>query len=207
VLDPETKRLTLEVGLIGFIGALVGGLVSGAYQHLRDYFRRPVLKFHFQGCTANELDSPYLRHGAWADDSGTQRDWIVIRASIQNSGRTTAKQCRVYLIELSEIHDGKKTTAGFHDSVSLPWAGWDFLPRDIPPSVNSFLDVVRFRKDEPALNFTFSVFSGDRKGLNSFSGIYRFRMVATADNAAPVYREISIDYQGNWHNVRGWDAA
>jgi hypothetical protein len=69
------------------------------------------------------------------------------------------------------------------------------------------VDAVRFRKDVSAWNFTFLVFSGNRAALDGFSGIYRFRLAATADNAAPAYCEIDVSYQKDWHNVRAWKAS
>jgi hypothetical protein len=122
----------MEVGLLAAGAAIVGGILSGVYQHLLDSIRRPVLEFEFQNCSAQETESPYIRHASWNEEN-EERSWLVVRASVRNSGRSTAKGVRIYLIDLHEIHDGKKRQAGFYDSAPLPWAGWDFNSRDIPP--------------------------------------------------------------------------
>ena len=204
--DPDTSKLALEVGLIGAVAAVVGGLLSGAYQHLRDWLIRPVLKFEFKECSANDLQSPYMPHATWAEVAGgEQHDWLVIRASLHNLGRRTAKHCRVFLIDLNEVHDSKNIIpADFHDSVSLPWAGWDFTSRDAVSSAVSFVDVVRFRKDVGAWNFPFLTYSNNQASLTGYSGVYHFRMVATADNADPAYCEIRVAYEKDWHGVRAW---
>ena len=203
MVDPDAKVLTVEVGLVGAVAAIIGGLVSGAYQHWRDWFLRPTLRFDFRNCSANDLQSPYMPHTSW-DEDGQQRDWLVVRASLHSEGRRTAKHCRVFLIELYEVHDRKKTPAAFHDSVPLPWAGWEFNPRDAPPSTTSFVDVVRFRKDVSAWNFPFLTYSNNKASLTGYSGTYHLRIVATADNADPTYCEIAVVYEKDWHGVRAW---
>jgi hypothetical protein len=194
---------TLAAGLLGAGAAIAGGLLSGAFQEAFNWFRRPILEIDFQDCSAKEPKSPYMPQGSW-EVEGLQREWIVVRANIHNRGRRTAKNCRVYWIALNEVHDGKARPAGLRDSLPLPWAGWDFDPRDVPPKADAFLDVVRFRKDVGAWDFPIRSFFSNRSTLNNFAGVYRFRIVATADNASPAYCEIGVDYRKDWNNLRAW---
>jgi hypothetical protein len=191
------------IGLLGAGAAIVGGIMSGAFQETVRWFLRPVLEIDFEDCSAKEPGSPYMPQGSWKEED-QQRQWIVVRANVRNRGKRPAKYCRVYLIALQEVHEDRARPAGLRDSLALPWAGWDFEARDVPPSANAFLDVVRFRKDVGAWNFPFRAFSGDLSTLNSFAGVYRFRIVATADNASPAYCEIGVDYRKDWNNLRAW---
>jgi hypothetical protein len=207
IISPD-QRMSLEVGLIGAGAAILGGVLSGIYQHLRDVFSKPRLRIQFEDCSAKESGYPYMPQASWEEGTPPQHlHWILIRVKVLNRGWRTAKNCRVYLIDLHEVHGGKPKSAAFHDSLPLPWAGWDFNPRDIPRGVRGFIDVVRFRKDVQAWNFTFQVFAGDRDALNNFAGTYRFRIAATADNASPAIREIDVDYRKDWNNLRAWSVT
>lgn len=47
---------TMEIALVGAAAAIVGGFVSGAYQHCRDYFSRPKLEIDYEGTAANKVE-------------------------------------------------------------------------------------------------------------------------------------------------------
>lgn len=200
-------RDIVAVGLLGAGAAVVGGAVAGVLSGtLHEFFnwrRRPILVIDFQDCSVKQPGSPFMTHAPW-EEEGQQRQWVTARARVRNHGKRTAKHCQVYLVALQEVREGKARPAGFYDSLSLPWAGSDFDPRDLPRDVHAFIDVVRFRKDVMAWNFTFRVFSGDRTALNGYSGTYRFRLVATAENAATAFCEIAVDYRKDWNNLRAW---
>jgi hypothetical protein len=75
--------------------------------------------------TAGEMSS-------WSD--GTDVAEIYIRARVRNTGRRTAKGALVFLTSLEEVHTSGNTPTSLHDSMPLAWAGWTFMPRDIPPA-------------------------------------------------------------------------
>jgi len=89
---------TIEVGLLAAGAAIAGGILSGIYQHFRDWFTRPklVIEFHENG-PANVVQA------SW-DVGGRQVEWVIVRPGIRNRGRRPATNCRVFLISLSEVH-------------------------------------------------------------------------------------------------------
>ena len=196
----------LKVGLLAagaaIIGGLFGGLLSGAYQHLRDWFARPRLEIEFE-----KNDPPNVMHAAWKEGRNDQAtEFVIVRPGIRNVGKRPAINCRVFLVALLEVHNSKVTMAELHDSRPLPWAGWKFEPMTIPPpkDITLYTDLVKVRKDSPGWDFTFEHKRYSDEKLKGFRGIYRFRIVATAENAKPVYREIDVEYRGEWHNLRAW---
>lgn len=192
----------MEVGWIAASAAIVGGLLSGAYQHVREWRLRPTLEIEFKNSSAQELQSPYMPHAVWHEEGGS-RQWMVVRAKVSNRGRRTAKNCRVFLTMLEVVSNGGSVDrTDFIESTVLPWPGWDFGSRHIPANVTAFVDVVRFRKDVAAWNFPFKGYSGDLNTLGDFTGVYRFTLVATADNADSVAYQIDVDYRKDWHNLR-----
>ena len=105
--------------LIGLVGALLGGLITGSYQFVYDLLTRPVLKLDFLNETGrNMVETSVVHDGKWF--SG-----VYVRARLRNTGRRPAKQCSVFLIAIDEVHPGGKTTpAPFHDAMPLSWSGW-----------------------------------------------------------------------------------
>ena len=67
-----------------------------------------------------------------------------------------------------------------------------------------FVDFTRVRKDGPGWEFTLQRTTPQDEELKGYRGIYRFRLVAVADNAEPAYLDIDVDYHGDWHNLRAW---
>lgn len=193
----------MVVAMIGagaaIAGGVVAGLLSGAYQHLRDWLSRPKLRLDF-----SDASGACKIEAAWKDsDTGKVVERVIIRASLNNVGRQSAINCQVHLYNVEEVlPGGQATPAKFYDSRPLPWAGRDFQRRDIPSVVTHYVDIVRVRKDVSGWDFTFErTFSSD-KALRDYRGAYRFSLVVTADNAKPSYCTIDADYNGDWHNFR-----
>jgi hypothetical protein len=200
-VSPMTQ--TTEIALVGagsaLVGGLLGGLLSGAYQHCRDWFSRPKLQIDYKETSANKVEIAYKK-----DDSTDVAD-IYIRARVRNTGRRTAKGAQVFLTSLKEVHPSGSTTAtSFHDSMPLSWAGWNFKPRDIPPasSVHFYVDLMRVSKHQPRWFFTVENLLSSHAGLENYSGTYRFQLTLTADNAKPAICEIDVTYAKDWHSLR-----
>ena len=192
----------MKVGWIAAGAAILGGLLSGAYQHFRDWRLRPILKVNYENSSPDQSPTPYMPHAEWHEE-GAVRLWMVVRVKVSNMGRRTARNCRVFLTDLEEVNvGGGLRRADFVESMVLPWPGWDFEPRNLPSSVTAFVDVIRFRKDVPAWNFPFRGYSGNLNTLGNFVGVYRFSMVVTADNADSVEYQIDVEYRNDWHNLR-----
>jgi hypothetical protein len=177
----------------------LGGLLSGAYQHRRDW--RARLQVDFPGDPANIVIVDRKK------EDGAHVAIIYIRARVKNIGRRTAKGARVFLTSLKEEHRGGQITeTSFNDSVALAWAGWNFSPRDLPPAagVSFYADLVRFSKYEPGWNFSVTRLFGNESQIRNYSGTYRCQLTLTADNAEPAIYEIDVTYEKekDWPNMR-----
>jgi hypothetical protein len=87
----------MEIALVGAAAAIVGGLLSGAYQHWREHFSRPKLEIDYEGTAANKVE--IISEKIDGIDPGA----IFIRARVRNTGRRTAKGARVFLASLQEV--------------------------------------------------------------------------------------------------------
>jgi hypothetical protein len=137
-----TMTDTMEIAIVGAGAAIVGGLLSGAYQHWRDWYYRPVLQIDYQDT------APYKVEIISEKIDGIDPGEIYIRARVRNTGRRTAKGARVFLASLQEVlHSGTPQTS-FHDAKPLALSGWDFTPRDIPPApgVHFYVDLMKVLK-------------------------------------------------------------
>ncbi len=184
---------TLTVALVSGGAAIAGGLLSGAYQHARNHWTRPKLQVDYEGSDGNKVDSEIKKGEKVVSE-------IYIRVRVRNGGRSVAKGCRLFLTALHEVHVSGVTQTNWYDSMPLPWAGWDFTPRDVPSGPEFYVDVVKVSKDYSDWIF-FKLFAS-QTNLKNYRGTYRFRLLATADNADPVVREIDVTYDGDWHNLR-----
>ncbi len=116
----------ITAAIIGAVGGFSGGLCSGAYQHFRDRLTRPQLRIDYEG-----------KEGA---NQVTVSDSIYIRARVKNNGHQIARSCRVFWTDLREVHpSGATTEASFHDSMTLAWAGRNFIPLDVPGNIGPLL--------------------------------------------------------------------
>jgi len=186
----------MMVALIGAGAAIAGGLMSGAYQHARDWFNRPKVRIDSKETTANRVNVEYKR----AD--GTAVSEIYIRARVHNAGRHIAKGCLVFLAKLERVHpSGGTTSTVFFDSRPLAWAGWLFSPRDVPSGVNFYVDLMRVSKSASGWKFSVEKLFANEADLQSYSGTYRFSLTVTADNAKPASCKIDVTYNGDWHNI------
>jgi hypothetical protein len=186
----------MTLALIAAGAAIAGGLITGAYQHARDWFNRPKLRIDSKESAANKVDSEYKK------PDGTTVSEIYIRARVQNTGRQIAKGCVVSLAKLEKVHpSGRTTSTVFFDSRPLAWAGWKFLPRDVPSGVDFYVDLMRVSKSVPGWKFSVEKLFGNEAALQSYWGTYRFSLVVTADNAKPASCRIDITYNGDWHNL------
>src|SRR5437879_783523 len=128
---------TIVIAVVGAGAAIVGGLLSGAYQHCRDHFSRPKLAIDYEDTPANKVETVAE---------------VYIRARVRNIGGRMAKGAQVFLTSLKEVQTSGKTTAtSLRDSMPLAWAGWKFTPRDIPPApnVHFYVDLTRVSKHDP----------------------------------------------------------
>jgi len=186
----------LKIGLVGAGGAVIGGLLNGAYQHALDWFRQPQLRIDYEGTEANKVDVEYQQ----GDKSIAE---VYIRARVRNTGRRIARGCRVFLVALNEVHSsGATTQTVLRDSLVLAWAGYHFEPRDVPRGVEFFADVMRVSKHQPGWLFSVERLFASHARLKDYRGTYRFCLMVTGDNTSPSTCEIDVMYDGDWHNLR-----
>jgi hypothetical protein len=190
---------TLTGALIAGISAVAGGLLNGAYQHLRDRLARPKVVIDFQGTEANQVTSEYKIGEKVVSE-------IYIRARVRNTGHHVAKSCRVFVAALTEVHASGTTPTSLKDAKQLAWAGYDFSPLDVPRGVDFYVDVVRVSKSDPGWLFSVQKLFASQTQLKAYRGTYRFRLLVTADNADPAACEIDVVYDGDWHNLRAMRA-
>jgi hypothetical protein len=196
---------TITIGLVGggaVVGALLGagaailgGLLSGAYQHMRDHQTRPQLVIDY-------TDEPGNNETINRKENGITITETYIRVRVRNVGRRVATRCRVYLTDLLEVHPSNRTTeAGLHDSMVCAWAGYHHEPRDIPRGVRFYCDVIHFKEGDPDWKFPFPLFAS-QVSLPNYKGTYRFRLVVTSDNCAPHECSVDVTFDGIRSNMR-----
>jgi|SRR5208337_493518 len=192
-----------QTALISAAAAIAGGLLSGAYQHFRDWLSRPILVIDSEDSEAHRVEVNYKT------PEGRDTGEVFIRAKIRNTGRRPAKNAQVFLTSLREVHTGGGTTkTSLHDAKMLPWSGWNFTPRAIPPAPGAhfFVDIVRVSKDSSGWIFCVDKLFASQNNLKDYRGTYGFELTATADNATAVTRKVNVSYNGDWKNLRGVSA-
>jgi hypothetical protein len=184
--------------LLGAGAAIIGGLLTGAYENVRDWFNRPVLDIDYEGKEgANRVENEYLV-------DGTKKEEVYIRARVRNVGRHPAKNCRVFLARVSEVKGKHLGETAFCDAKPIAWAGWDFLPRDVPKGADFYVDITRVSKGTSGWIFSVERLFASQDRLKEYTGTYRFHLLATADNAAPKEYAVDVEYNGNWNALRAW---
>ena len=183
---------------IGASAAIAGGILTGVFDGLRQYIMRPVLRLSFK-----ERDEAYCVESTYEVDSQS-RTSTFIRVRLVNSGRSVARDCRVFITEIKELNGMQTHPTKFYDAKELPWAGYpqDYSSRPIPPGINSYVDVIRFSKGESSWNFRVKALFASQESIKNYKGTYRLKVVATADNAKPTEVEFNVTYTGDYTSLR-----
>jgi hypothetical protein len=90
----------------------------------------------------------------------------------------------------------------FYDAMPLAWPRWQFTPRDIPRGVDCYVDVLRISKETEGWNISIERPYGSHDKIPRHKGIYRFQLMATADDAEPFVHELDINYEQDWNTLR-----
>jgi hypothetical protein len=133
---------------------------------------------------------------------------VYMKVRLRNDRLRLAKSCRVYLVELHEMREGKIIRGNkISDSFQLPWAGYDYDARDVPYKVSQFVDIMTFGK-EPPESWTFRTkpkfYQSLVTALSNYDGTYQFTILAAADGAQPVTAKVCVYYTKDWHQCRIW---
>jgi len=187
--------------LAGVFLALLGYIFGKSSERIADLSEavalvsQPALEVDYEGAEGNRVEAHYKNK-----DQVDVND-IYIRVRVRNVGGRTAKGARVFLTDLQEVHTPHSSRTRLHDTLPLPWAGWAFEPRDIPPGITFYADVVRVSKNKAGWIFSAKWVPSDAE-LATYSGTYRFKVKATADNAATVACEVDVTYKQDWNTLR-----
>lgn len=182
--------------LVSVIAGLIGGLFSGFLgRRLEERLFGPKLVVDF---VPGEVG--FRTEGSWTHE-GAEIVELYIRARARNVGKHIARQCRPYLTKLERVFPaGTTERAPIFESLVLRWPGGDFAPRDIPPGIIQFFDVVGVLKSSPGWRIKFSENHSSLAELAQFQGTYRFTVLVTGEGARPAECAIDVTYNGNWHN-------
>jgi hypothetical protein len=122
---------------------------------------------------------------------------MSIRVRLRNIGSRPAKHCLVFLTATEEVHPSGVTSAPYHDAMPLSWPDRDFSPKVVPHGVDFYVDVAMVLKGESGWNIRVEKLFGNQEKLKNYRGTYRFKLLATADNAEPKKFAIDITYDGD----------
>jgi hypothetical protein len=154
-MDDSTAALI--AGAAGFVGAALGGVLSGVYQHVRDWCARPILEIDFAGKQGvSVVETEIIREP-------TNISEVYVRVRVRNRGYGPAQNCRVYMTALHEVKGNQLLETSFSDAKPIAWAGSDFQPRVVPNGVDFYVDVVRVNKDAPAWVFSVQLFVSQKQ--------------------------------------------
>jgi hypothetical protein len=182
--------------LIGFLGAVTGGLVTGFYHHAHDWFTRPRLSVDYANDDGHFIDFNQMK-------DGNDISAVYVRVRVRNQGRRIASRTRVFLTGLEEVQHSGTTPTRLRDALVLGWPGGkDYEPRDIPRGVDFYADLVCVSKHSSGWIFRVKETYASHRDLPNYRGTYRFHILATADDADPAQCMVDVTYDGDWHNFR-----
>ena len=177
------------------IGVIVGFMLNLIYQYFREVRSSPVLKI--------ECDAAPRKIGLGDPDN------VYMKVRVRNRRkRVVARNCRVYIIGIHEVRGNRAMPEDLKsDSAQLSWEGGGFEPRDIPYGHSQYADIVHFSRHEPG--WIFSTRPNDVANdprIKSHRGTFQISVLVAADSAAPAMTNINVDYNGDWHNAKPYDA-
>jgi hypothetical protein len=176
------------------VGVIVGWILGMCSRYFDDRLFGAKLTIDCGTAPGNRIESP---------------DSLYIKFCVRNTKRRVAKNCRAYIVALHEFSNGRTIGQSvMSDSFQIPWAGYDFEPRDIPPNISQYVDLVRFSKNN--LGWDFQTKPGLYASLSSITGrrgTYQFTVVVTGESTVPAKKKINVDYDMvDWRNARVYDA-
>ena len=187
----------LVAASIGATAAIAGALITGIFDWFRQIISRPRLKLDYLDEKGNRTEAIY-------PDKDFEIHELFVRVRLRNVGRRPAKGCRLFLIGLQEVKDGNVRSTSFYDSMELSWASYpeDFNPRDIPNGVENYANIASVTKNKSGWVFHIRQIFSSHKDLMNYKGTYRFKLLATADNADPEFLDVDVSYDQSWQSLR-----
>jgi hypothetical protein len=179
----------LSLILAAFMGSLIGAFVYQCLSLLVRHARRPRLEFEIRS------EEPFVVAATHNEASAVQATWI--RARIYNSGRRSAKSCRVYLMDLTK--EGVKRDELILKDEAMPlWAsnGGDAgadAPLTISQGFGRYFDIAYFL-DRDELKIPSSQ-CHVRTTAKLPPGVYLFGIAVSGANFAPTTAKIEIRFE------------
>jgi hypothetical protein len=183
---------------IGAGAALAGAIVPSIIGWIKDRYTRPILNLTFES-----KDDAYLVESTYMAGE-MERTSKFVRVRLTNKGRDVARECRVFLTEVREVDGQQLHPTSFYDSKSLPWAGFpkNYSARPIPAGINAYIDVLRVSKGDPKWDFRVKTMFASQRPIETYKGILRLKITATADNAEPVSITLDVTFRGDYDGLR-----
>lgn len=179
----------LSLSLAVFMGALIGAFVYQCLSFLVRHARRPRLEFEIRS------EGPFVVAAMHHEAPAAQATWIRVR--IYNSGRRSAKSCRLYLMDLTKEGD-KPDELILKDEAMPLWAsngGDDGVdaPLTISRGFGRYFDIAYFL-DRDELKIPSSQCQG-RTIAKLPPGVYLFGIAVSGANFDPITAKIEIRFE------------
>jgi hypothetical protein len=199
----------LEKMAATLIGTFVGWLLGLSSKELQDWLtkrvRGPLLSAAFDeqaDCMTLTPETYFPDVSASAVSTKPQTRVVCFaRVRITNTKPRPALKCRAFLSNVEQLKDGKFVPTAYHDSIPLTWSfNAEIDSVDIPKGVRRYLDVVRIQSDQKGFDPQFRPKHIPLMYQHIFReyGTYRFTVVLSADDIAPVSVEVPIQWTGDW---------
>jgi hypothetical protein len=190
-------------------GALGGGILTLLADELRAWIRRPKLTLSVGPDPLFQVQTPMRDESARGLDSirAGGNNGLFLRALIENKGRSTARNCRVFLVSIERTaSDGSRLKTGATgEALGLQFSFRDGEKTiDLPPGVPQFVDVMMSRS-VPSPNRLELAFGGTPlrfEPLFSQPATFRLELVAVADSTKPTRLAAEFAWEGTWSSLR-----
>ncbi len=181
--------------IIAALGAMIGAALAVGIPVFLAWRNSPILHLS-HSMSVDVFDFDFEHNGAILN-----RRYATVQ--LENQGKTVAKNVRLYLAKLEKIHqaaDPQDVPLG--SSFQLAWPGWTFEGKEVPVGISLAIEVVSVDKSEPGWIFQFREKERNQVDVRSYKGTYQITLVAVADNAKPLVRKLTVDYNGDWHQFQ-----
>jgi len=137
-------------------------------------------------------------------------DAYYFRLSVGNDGKAAARNVGVRAVQLSRLDTatGTFTPDPLFMPMDLTWshANGSVVAAKIDPELPKHCDLAQVNEADPTLLQFCTEVSPNEVAPGVYptkkpNGTYRLRIAATADNSKPVYRTLSIAFDGKWYKT------
>jgi hypothetical protein len=186
-----------------------GGILTLIGNEVLAALRRPRLDFSIGSDPLFQVRTP-MRSGGGSGIAGVYAadvQAVFLRVLIQNKGRKTARNCRVFLTSIERTSDdGSRAGTGSRgEALALTFSfRGDEKTIDLPAGVPQFVDVMMTRSNVTPgkLELAFGGQPLRFEPLFAVPGRFAVRITAVADGASPVHLNATFIWNGGWDSLR-----